>query len=66
MYSHIISNLNLGQDVANKTAAHIVANSYSLYQTAGMRRCRSLININPSDLQQRRVGRKFDQIFFID
>ena len=48
-----MANLNLGQDVANKseridqTAAHIVAKSNFLLQAVKMRRCSSLININP-------------------
>ena len=46
-----MTNLNFGQDVANKrerkqTAAHIVAKSYPLKQAAGMRRHGSLLNIN--------------------
>ena len=47
-----MANLNLGQDVANtrerKTAANIVAKSYSLEQAVGMHRYGSLININTS------------------
>ena len=48
-----MTNLNLGQDVASnrerkETAAYIVAKSYALQLAAVMRRCGSLININPS------------------
>ena len=47
-----MANPNLGQDVANKrekiyTDAHKVAKSYVLQLAAAMRRCGSLININP-------------------
>ena len=48
-----MGNLNLGQDVANvrerkQPAAQIVAKSSSLYQTEGIRRCGSLIDIDLS------------------
>ena len=48
-----MANLKLGQDVANKrkrknTVAHIVANSYPLWQADRMRCYGSLINISPS------------------
>ena len=51
----IIANLNSGQDVANKRERQInivVAKSFPLLLAAGMRRYGSLININPSILQQ--------------
>ena len=53
-----MASLNLGKDVANKrerkqTAAHKVAKFYSPWQAVGMCRYVSLININPSDRQDR-------------
>ena len=58
-----MASLNLGQDVANKiqrkqTAVNIVANSYPLYLTVGMRHYGSLIIINPSTLSHLASGRK--------
>ena len=52
-----MASLNSGQDVANKrerklTSAHIVAKSYLLWQAVRLRRYGSLININPSVLDQ--------------
>ena len=58
----IMASLNSGQDVANKweikyAGGHVVAKSYSLSQAAGMRRCGSLININPSVASQPSFGK---------
>ena len=52
-----MANLNLGQDVANKrerkwTAVHIVAKSYPLYLAVRMRCYVSLLNINPSTIEE--------------
>ena len=51
----IMANLNLGQDVTNKrerkeTVAYEVAKFYPLWQTVGIRRYGSLININHSEV----------------
>ena len=58
MHTIILVDLNLGQDVANKTerkmtAARIVAKSYLLQQAVRLRRYGSLININPSAPNER-------------
>ena len=56
-----MANLNLGQDVANKSekksnvAAHIVSSFYPQEQAVWMLRYGSLININPSARGELRV-----------
>ena len=54
----IVANLDLSQDVAKErkkeidSCSHKVANFYTLQQAAEMRRYGSLININPSAIQE--------------
>ena len=58
-------NLNLGQDVVNKTktASHIVAKLYPLQQVVRMRRYGSLINIYPSSTYVQSCRMRTDVIF---
>ena len=55
-----MANLNLGQDVAIKENEHrhvqiLWPNHIPLQQASGMRRCGSLININPSGFSHERL-----------
>ena len=48
-----MTNLNLGQDVVNKRRENRHSwTSYPLIQAVGMRRYGSLININPSEMNE--------------